>query len=885
MATAVQVMNSSASSTHQAPTTAPVLDFVCLFTHDLRRKQKRWQDGRLKYHTFNRRIMVHDDRGNFVGDAHWREDYDLDEGEELELERGGVMVQVAECIGSRDQDLSELIDKRAQEKAERQAAAMARRRPMHEPTTPSAVTPHFQLRHQPLHHLIGTPTGHHGRAAIPTESPYEERQKLAVAPQNDSARPAKRRRREVSPPSKRGYARSLFGAALTLSGAPASTPPIRTRPPRSSPILIDGEAPVSPNQEPGDSNSNTIPELARTVAAGSRKERRTNAPRTSLLKSISRTYPSRVTEPESSSFPIEIDSTPGEDRNSATSARQPGPERKEPSRRVRDIDSLQPISVNKSRSPKSRGKRDLRDDASSTASLTGKEGNMSVPTRRIKTSDRSQGCSAESKSKGVVEALNPNDGRQSIMADGSTSEPRTELRIRPRKKRGLLMVSESLNVDNLPTSRAKNRTERPRPSTSLVDSAMGDLDTIPGKGKSTDVNIGEGDGCRLKKGSTVRSFEDNGSRSSSVSRVDLYDSQDAENDDAPLIESSNKRNKRTRKRERGVPNAEDHEAAPDTSSHLILDDSSEEMVPNRKRSRASNRQTRSLSPLHEDNILSEPARSSGRRKQPPRKKKLALTRGTSGRRSEEEKSDEEQINLDEDEFPLPGSVPAPRLAHLGRKHIRSREIIGFMFDEDDYSSAPLRSEGRGEGNKRGMAQPATPAAKRMDTATTNSDRVITTDQSPGQAPANKTREAVDNTTTEAAKDRCTAASYVEPIQRDPAQKQTSLVSVPVNTELETQAQVPGTTTIMQQPPAKITVNPATRGKKAAKPSDAAGQVPQCPLPLEVAVWKPLENSRQRSRPENRPKETTTAPMPGFSRANGGPWSREAHDLLEFTRPP
>ncbi|PHH73243.1 hypothetical protein CDD80_3934 [Ophiocordyceps camponoti-rufipedis] len=81
----------------QAPTSAPVLDYRCLFTHDLRRKQKRWQDGRLKYHTFNRRVMVYDDGGNLVGDAHAREG-PLAEGDEMELENGAAaVVQVGEC--------------------------------------------------------------------------------------------------------------------------------------------------------------------------------------------------------------------------------------------------------------------------------------------------------------------------------------------------------------------------------------------------------------------------------------------------------------------------------------------------------------------------------------------------------------------------------------------------------------------------------------------------------------------------------------------------------------------------------------------------------------------------------------------------------------------
>ncbi|KKY38909.1 hypothetical protein UCDDA912_g01044 [Diaporthe ampelina] len=109
-----------------APSTATVLEFRCLFTHDLRRKQKRWQDGRLKYHYFNARVMVYDERGNSVGDMHWHGDYDFGEGEEVQLERGGVIVQVEELVERRETDLSELVDKRLQEKQQRQIQQLAR---------------------------------------------------------------------------------------------------------------------------------------------------------------------------------------------------------------------------------------------------------------------------------------------------------------------------------------------------------------------------------------------------------------------------------------------------------------------------------------------------------------------------------------------------------------------------------------------------------------------------------------------------------------------------------------------------------------------------------------------------------------------------------------
>ena len=225
----------SAAGASETGSTAPVLKFLCLFTHDLKRKQKRWQDGHLKYHTFNKRVMVYDDRGNYVGDMHWRRDWDFDEGEEIELERGGVIVQVAECVARQQQDLSELIDKRAKEKEQRQAqiaSRPARPVPAH---TPLRVTPrnnaqqdHFQTRHRPLNQLLGTPIGHHGRALVPNESPFEQRHNVKESNDGaDSSRPSKRRRYEDTPPSKMGYAQSLFGAPLVLSGAPASSAPLR----------------------------------------------------------------------------------------------------------------------------------------------------------------------------------------------------------------------------------------------------------------------------------------------------------------------------------------------------------------------------------------------------------------------------------------------------------------------------------------------------------------------------------------------------------------------------------------------------------------------------------------------------------------------------------
>lgn len=91
--------------------TAPIFKFDCLYTHDLVRKQKRWQDGVLAFHTFNKRVMVYDLTSNFIGDTHWRESDHINVGDDFRLDRG-VLVEVGEARGRTEQDLSEIFAKK-----------------------------------------------------------------------------------------------------------------------------------------------------------------------------------------------------------------------------------------------------------------------------------------------------------------------------------------------------------------------------------------------------------------------------------------------------------------------------------------------------------------------------------------------------------------------------------------------------------------------------------------------------------------------------------------------------------------------------------------------------------------------------------------------------
>jgi len=177
--------------------------------------------------------MVYDGRSNFIGDTHWREEHTFGEGEELELERGGMLVEVGECIGRDDQDLTELIDKRVKEREERFAAKIiiSPATSIHRSgiATPAASA---MGRPKPLNALLGTPSGHYGRAAVSIVSPFEQREKANNSRGAESEeRPAKRRKHMASPLSKHGYAQSLTGVPLTLSSSrPLSSATIRHEP-------------------------------------------------------------------------------------------------------------------------------------------------------------------------------------------------------------------------------------------------------------------------------------------------------------------------------------------------------------------------------------------------------------------------------------------------------------------------------------------------------------------------------------------------------------------------------------------------------------------------------------------------------------------------------
>lgn len=174
--------------------TAPVIKFRCLYTHDIRRKAKRWQDGYLKFHTFNKRAMVYDDSGNFIGDHHWRESQDIQDGDELELDKG-VLIQVSECMETTQTDISVLFDRR-------KASQESPQKP-NTPAPPPSVRASSHSRQPPsarplksLNDLLGIQRGPIGRSVTP-QSPYEQCHRTprpVQGLQQEDERPVKRQK-------------------------------------------------------------------------------------------------------------------------------------------------------------------------------------------------------------------------------------------------------------------------------------------------------------------------------------------------------------------------------------------------------------------------------------------------------------------------------------------------------------------------------------------------------------------------------------------------------------------------------------------------------------------------------------------------------------------
>ncbi|KAG8406428.1 hypothetical protein J3458_021259 [Metarhizium acridum] len=940
------------SSGDPPPTTATVLDYSCLFTHDLRRKQKRWQDGRLKYHTFNKRIMVYDDRGNFIGDAHWHGVGDLEEDEELELDRGAAIVQVGECRGSREQDLAAILDKRAREVEKRRAMAAAKA-----PTTSRARTqpqqqqrehqPHLQLNHRPLSSIVPSP-GPIGRAVISDRSPYEARKAEGAATDGP---PAKKRRVSPSPPSKAGYAQSLFGTRLNLGGS-GGMASLRMRALRERTNLqreVDGG-----ERRPSEGDEDVI------IVDEKRSKVVVKKPRHLQESTLRDTVPmTDKTRPKGLPTTAEVDEKRRPD--AAQSSRQPNVEssaatgqtverrsRLKMNQNTRQFDegleTTAPISAEDVvlveerparlkwnadlppvvNDPEPRAMTELHLEGADLARSVRHGDTMQMERQAVPAATKPQvavntttrggtpqyspeAIGIES-SLGVAEpqktARKEPKQRQKVATSTAISklhrpvssprrpEKRAELRIKPTRRRGLLMLSErrqeqqrhpasvtpTSSVHSVEITNADNAGPSKSPKLQVSES-----DTEPSQAFK---DLDEGEAIKATPESPPRHYTEMSINLDFNSESDLpavkSRSKESSREHAETVSDPDQRAQRSRKKQQRSPkrptNGQSSESESDdlpprrtrrlgrkATSRDSLGSSADEDGVNHtspKKTRKTETRSASESPLtgcsSEEDSEQRPAR------QPKRTRSKRDSVSGVGEKSEEPKG--------------------PRITRMARKSVKCKEIFGFVLPpgQEELAPAPFAMAAARIGTV--GRPPAAPTRLPGITLTIKPEPVVSAPPTPGLTERQHIESAKDSSGDAAAKEQNTGLPVQEAIHDDPKHSERGLKPVGA-TEMTVEDSVSKEpiakeAAISEQGtlPKPTIINPATRGRKAARKKDAAGPAPQTIVPFEAPQHVRLCRSKQ---PE--PRKSDKA-LPGFTSANGGAWSKHAEDLLGMTRP-
>ncbi|CAJ0548343.1 Ff.00g050970.m01.CDS01 [Fusarium sp. VM40] len=899
------------------PTTATVVDFICLFTHDLKRKQKRWQDGVLKYHTFNKRVMVYDDRSHFIGDAHWQGGGDLEPGDEFELDRGSAIVQVSDCTGQREQDLTELLDKRAKEVEKRRTNAGTRT-----PGSTAVVTqtprndqnaPHFQLRHRPLNDLVGG-SSRIGRAVVSPHSPYEVRKMTeSTGQQQDSpseeARPSKRRRREDSPPSKMGHARALFGTTLTLTPFSSSMPLARSqtlqeKSSTESKVLSSSTKDDPSNELQHVNRSSRSPPLVSksketdTNVTSQSVPRRVLTQRASLKELLAGNEHNRTGEPLGPREAL-ISQEPKPQKRHV----DPVPKTSRNAQRSREAEAGRPNSLHMparevaKTGRSNRGKEQPADSnevaflnwlVESEGTASAHRTPVSPSSKRLGHSKRSgndttsthkrpvpeivqkvihdpivinedeeessarvqpQTAASESSKIKLANRSEPHGMKRTLAADRASTmeadvdkpppakEPRTKLRIRSRQRRGLLMIAQ-----NKQGSRTGS-TARSLPSSSGVDSdvlttQLPIVDSVSTLGESelaqenaVEKDAVEKDAVEKNAAEMDISEKEPKQQTSIISSDSSIPTRKPATQSAKDLESN--QTEATSRKNTARDTYKDATKGPNTGREddEPLHQSDDEVGPNSDKIPVNNL------PGHEASVMPPRRRANPSRRSRQKAIQAILSdddeigADNSLSKPDNEKEDSSaESEPDRKSEPKPSS--GPRITKMSRKSVKSREILGFVMPPEDFPTA---------GFNVGHNDP-TAAKKPIDNSST----------------IERPLEGVENASND--------LGHTQPMAHEP-----EAVQLPIN---ENKSQT--------KQPARI-VNPATRGRKAARKQDAAGLPPQ-PL-VQLA---PTTDSRAvLATPFKATTPAATMPqseLPGFCKANGGAWSRHAEDLLGMTRP-
>ncbi|KKK14012.1 hypothetical protein ARAM_006252 [Aspergillus rambellii] len=251
--------------------TAPVIKFRCLYTHDMRRKAKRWQDGFLRYHTFNKRVMVYDNTGYFIGDLHWRQDEGIQDGEELELDKG-VLIQVCEQMERTETDITSIYK---QNKSHGSPSCPGQTPAASLRSTAATRTSLPSQTSRSLNDLLGINKSSTAQLLSPYEQRSRQRPSTPITPQLQE-RPAKRKRtaspecNTSSPPGEQSPLELIASSSPELSwsfeSCPSTTPRLVNIINRGTAVLPSARAsPIHPNAEKRAANPPETRHLPATV--------------------------------------------------------------------------------------------------------------------------------------------------------------------------------------------------------------------------------------------------------------------------------------------------------------------------------------------------------------------------------------------------------------------------------------------------------------------------------------------------------------------------------------------------------------------------------------------------------------------------------------------
>lgn len=258
-------------SAQKSQVTAAVLEFRCMFTHDILKKQKKWHDGCLRFHTFNKRVMVYDESKNLVGDLHYRQPEEFGEGLELKLDRP-VLVQVEEPLGQTSTDLTPLLTRQKQD-------ATTQSTPLTQPnraSLPRINAANSQVKPKSIKELLGASQGRLGRARLPLQSPFEQRHVLSET-QASAEPPTKRQKLDKDKENQHAQS-SVEGTQIPVVNLTVPKPVSRQA--KSAPVVVDLSSDDEPNiaylNREARKTIRTPQDCAQAISSNSNKKKTSN---------------------------------------------------------------------------------------------------------------------------------------------------------------------------------------------------------------------------------------------------------------------------------------------------------------------------------------------------------------------------------------------------------------------------------------------------------------------------------------------------------------------------------------------------------------------------------------------------------------------------------